>query len=331
MRDVAKHADVSQTTVSRVLNRKNTTISISDETRDKVLAAVEELGYRLNMHARSLRTQQTNMIAVLLADITNSFYPHIAHSIQNVARDEGFDMMISNSDHVYKNELLFCEAISRRTVDGIIMVPIHLTEEDMDDLCNRINIPISILGQHIDHPNIDVVYANDEQAVYDATTWLIEEKGHQDVGFVGVPDILPPGPRRWRGFCHAIADAELELTEDYLFEGDFTREGGRQVGKELLKRKKKPTALMVSNDSMAIGLILSLQEVGIRVPEDIAIIGYDDILEASIIRPALTTIEQNSVDIGHKLAGMLFKRIENPDLPSRRLEIPNYLIVRQST
>src|SRR5690606_9797010 len=107
MRDVARLAGVSQPTVFRVLNQTDTTISISAETREKVMAAIEELGYRPNMYARNLRTQQTKMIAVLIADITNSFYPHIARSIQNVSREEGYDVMISNSDHVYENEKLF--------------------------------------------------------------------------------------------------------------------------------------------------------------------------------------------------------------------------------
>ena len=193
MRDVAKLAGVSQPTVSRVLNQKDTSIAISEETREKVMAAIEALGYRPNMHARSLRTQETKLIAVLIADITNSFYPHIARSIQTVAREEGFDVMISNSDHVYENEKLFCESVARRAVDGIIMVPIHLTGQDLHDLHRQTGTPIAVLGQHVNHPQIDVVYADDEVSVYNATCWLIEEKGHRKLGFVGVPDNFATG------------------------------------------------------------------------------------------------------------------------------------------
>lgn len=331
MRDVAKLAGVSQPTVSRVLNHTNTSISISDETREKVMAAVEELDYRPNMTARSLRTQQTNMIAVLIADITNSFYPTIARSIQNIAREEGYDVMIANSDHVYQNEKHFCQAIIQRAVDGVILIPIHLTVADLDDLYQRTNVPISVLGQHIDHPKIDVVWADDEQAVYNATSWLIHEKGHREVGYVGVPEILPPGPRRYQGFVNAMTAANLQLNDTYIFEGDFTLDGGRRVGRELLKLSQLPSALMVANDAMALGVILTLQENGVRIPEDVAIVGFDDIPEAKIIRPALTTIEQDSIDIGSKLAHLLFERIENPDLPSRKLETKNTLIIRDST
>ncbi|MEQ8676665.1 MAG: LacI family DNA-binding transcriptional regulator [Aggregatilineales bacterium] len=331
MRDVAKLAGVSQPTVSRVLNQKDTSISISDETREKVIAAVEQLGYRPNMAARSLRTQKTKLIAVLIADITNSFYPHIARSIQSVAREEGYDVMIANSDHIYQNELLFCESIKSRAVDGIILVPIHLTEHDLHDLYTQTNTPISVLGQHINHPKVDVVWADDEEAVFKATSWLIQEKGHSRLGYVGVPDTLPPGPRRYKGFMRAIEKAQLTVAPEHILEGDFTLEGGRHLGQNLLKLDTLPTAFMVTNDAMALGLMLALQEGGVRIPEDVAVIGYDDIPEARIIRPALTTIEQNSADIGYKLAHLLFERMENPDLPSRRLETPNNLVIRDST
>lgn len=331
MRDVAKLAGVSQPTVSRVLNQKDTDIPISPETREKVMAAVAELGYRPNMHARSLRTQETKLIAVLLADITNSFYPQIARSIQTVAREQGFDVMISNSDHVYENEKLFCESVSRRAVDGIIMVPIHLTEQDLRDLYKQTGTPISVLGQQVTHPQIDVVYADDEAAIYEATKWLIEEKNHTKLGLVGVPDILPPGPRRRNGFLRAIQDANLQIPDEHMIVGDFTLEGGRAVGKQIANLDDFPSAMVVLNDAMALGIILSLQEAGIRVPEDIAIVGYDNIPEATIIRPALTTIEQNSAFIGRELSRLLFERIENSDLPARRVKLLNDLIIRDST
>ncbi len=331
MKDVAKLAGVSQPTVSRVLNQKDTTISISDETREKVMKAVEELGYRPNMHARSLRTQETKLIAVLMADITNSFYPQIARSIQMVAREEGFDVMISNSDHIYENEKLFCEAVSSRAVDGIIMVPIHLTEQDLHDLYQQTGTPISALGQQVVHPQIDVVYGDDERAIYDVTLWLIEELGHSRLGFVGVSDILPPGPRRRNGFMRAIKKAKLDVLPEHIIEGDFTLEGGKVVGRQLASLEILPTAVVVSNDAMALGVILALQEADIRVPEDVAIVGYDDIPEATIIRPTLTTIEQNSAYIGHELARLLFERIEDSSLPARRVELPINLIVRDST
>jgi len=303
---------------------------ISEETRERVLAVVEELNYHPNILARSLRTQQTQMIAVLLADISNSFYTKIARAIQDVASEYGYDVLIANSDHIYKNELSFCDAVTRRPVDGVVMVPFHMTPDDLTQFVTRTNTPVTVLGQHVDHPIIDVVYADDEYAEYETTLWLIQERGHRRLGFVGVPANLPPGPRRFRGFMRALDEARIALNPAHVVEGDFTLEGGKRAAYELIQRGDLPSVLVAINDLMAIGLILALQEAGYRVPEDVAVVGYDDIPEATIVRPTLTTIAQDSRDIGEKLARALFDRILQPDIPRRVFESSRDLIVRDS-
>jgi DNA-binding LacI/PurR family transcriptional regulator len=331
MRDVARLAGVSQPTVSRVLNQKDTDITISDETISKVMAAIEELGYRPNVLARSLRTQKTQMVALMLADITNSFYHPIARGVHDVAREHGYDVLIADSDHVYENEVQFFEAVTRRPVDGVIMVPIHLSVQEIDNFIMRTQTPVVVLGQHIEHPSIDVVYVDDETAIYNTTRWLIQEKQHRRIGYVGVPDELPPGPRRYRGYMKALRDCRLQPDHRIVVEGDFTMDGGRRAARELIERGNLPSALMVANDLMAIGVILTLQEAGYRVPEDVAVVGFDDIPEARIVRPTLTTIVHNSAEIGVKLAKLLFERIDNPDLPTRRVTGSYKLAERGST
>lgn len=331
MRDVARLAGVSQPTVSRVLNQKDTDITISDETISKVMAAIKELGYRPNVLARSLRTQKTQMVALMLADITNSFYHPIARGVHDVAREHGYDVLISDSDHVYDNEMQFFETVTRRPVDGVIMVPIHLSVQEIDNFIKRTQTPVVVLGQHIEHPSIDVVYVDDEDALYNTTRWLIEQKAHRHVGYVTVPDELPPGPRRFRGYQRALTACGLLPDPRMIVEGDFTLNGGRRAARELIERGNLPSALMVANDLMAIGVILALQEAGYRVPEDVAVVGFDDIPEAQIVRPTLTTIVHNSAEIGIKLAELLFERIENPDLPPRRVPGSYRLAEREST
>lgn len=330
MRDVARLAGVSQPTVSRVLNSADTAISISEETRSKVLAAVEELNYRTNMLARGLRTQQTQMLAVLIADISNSFYHPIVRAIQDVAREHNYDVMIANSDHIYDNERHFCEAVTRRPVDGVIMVPMHLTDEDLDDFITRTNTPLAVLGRHVQHPYIDVVYVDDEQAIYDVTMWLVQEQHHKSVGYVGVPDNLPPGPRRYRGFQRAMMTLHMKVQPEHLVISDFTMEGGKTAAQKMLQSGNLPSAVLVLNDLMAIGAILAFQEAGLRIPDDIAVVGFDNIPECEIVRPGLTTIAQDSLDLGHKLATCIFDRLDNPDLPTRRLESPMTLVKRES-
>lgn len=331
MHDVARLAGVSQPTVSRVLNQTKTAIPVSEKTRQKILAAVKELGYRPNMTARSLRTQRTQMISLLIADITSSFYHLIAQAVQDVARSHDYDMLIANSDHVYENEKRFCEAVMRRPVDGVIMVPQHLTYDDLDDLITITNTPVAVLGQHVQHPAVDVVYADDESATFDAVSWLISERGHDSIGYIGVPLAYPPSPRRWRGFKRALDAAGIAIDPDFLMEGDWHPEGGRRAVETLLEKDRLPSAIFALNDLMAIGAILALQDAGLSVPDDIAVMGFDNMREATMVRPHLTTIAQHPTDIGYKVAEALFDRIEGraPET-RRRIESPLKLIVRES-
>jgi LacI family transcriptional regulator len=330
MYDVAKLAGVSQPTVSRVLNQNDTSVPISDETRQRVMAAVEKLGYRPNVLARSLRTQRTQTIALLIADLSNGFYHPIARAVQDVAHLHDFEVLISNSDHVYENEKHFCQIVSRRSVDGVIMVPIHLTNDDLEQFFSETRTPMCVLGSQINHPSIDNVYVNDEQATYEAIRWMIEDRGYTRFGFIGVSEDLPPGPRRFKGFMRALTDSSLTFEPRFLWTGDFTMESGIEAAHGLLNRGELPRAIFVLNDLMAIGTILTLQEAGYRIPEDVAVLGFDNIPEAKIVRPALTTIAQNPRDLGEKLAELLFSRLENPDVPRRILEGSYELIVRDS-
>ena len=332
MHDVARLAGVSQPTVSRVLSQHEITAQISDETRQRVLDAVKTLGYRPNAVARSLRTQRTQTVALLVADLWNSFYHPMARAVQDVARQHDYEVLIVNSDHIYENEKHFCEIVLGRGVDGVVMVPIRLTNEDLGHYVSQTNIPFVVLAEYVTHPNIDVVYVNDERATYEATCWLASECGYQKIGFVGVPDYMPPGPRRLRGFMQALEDCGLMFDPRFLQIGDFTQAGGAKAAYNLMQNEELPGVLVIANDLMAIGAVLAFQEAGYSVPGDIGIVGFDDIPEATIVRPTLTTIAQDPRDIGLKLANALFERIENPDIVERRIFESSFkLIPRQST
>jgi DNA-binding LacI/PurR family transcriptional regulator len=330
MRDVAKRAGVSQPTVSRVLNQTHTAISISDETRSKVMAAIEELNYQPNVLARSLRTQKTQMIAVMVAHISNSFYHPIVAAIQDVASAYEYDVMIGNTDHLQRNEVQFCEAVTRRPVDGVILVPIHLTTTDIVSFINRTQTPVVVLGNQINHPMIDVVHVDDETPLTDATRWLIHERGHRRFGFITVEDDVPIGPRRFAGVKRALDEAGLSIRPEHIAVGDFTIDSGRRAALQLIEADELPSVVVALNDLMAIGAILTFQEAGLRVPEDIAVMGFDDIPEASIVRPALTTIAQDSTEIGRNLAECLFNRIANPTQPRVWHSGEAKLIIRDS-
>jgi LacI family transcriptional regulator len=262
---------------------------------------------------------------------TFSFYHPIARTVQDVARTPDYDALIANSDHVYENEKHFCEAVMRRPVDGVVMAPQHLTCEDIDDLLTITNTPIAALSQHINHPLVDVVYADDEKGTYEANKWLIPERGYETIGYVGVSSTFAPGIRRWRGFRRALDEMGMTIQADFIMAGDFTVDSGRNAVQSLLKNRRLPSVIFAVNDLMAIGVISALHDAGLSVPEDVAVMGFDNIPETTIITPKLTTVAQYPRDIGQKLAEVLFERIDGlaPDA-GRRVKIPLTLILRES-
>jgi LacI family transcriptional regulator len=331
MRDVAKLAGVSQSTVSRVLSKTPSLVPISDETTKRVYEAVDQLGYYPNLTARSLRAQQTNMIAIMIADLSNPFYHSIVRTVQDIARKRHHDVLIANTDHSKEYETAFCEAMMRRPVDGILMVPYHLTDDEIDHLFKRTGAKIVALAKHLTHPQIDVAYADDERATFDAVTWLIQRKGHNRIGFIGVSKAFPPGLRRWQGFVQAMQSAGCPIRDEYLQEGDWSVESGQRAMKALLELPEPPTAVFACNDFMAIGAIDMAHNLGFCIPDDVAIVGFDNIPEATLIRPKLTTLAQYPAEIGRRLGEALFERIEGLEGPRRTFEIPYRLIEREST
>ena len=309
MHDVAKLAGVSQSTVSRVLSDTPTPFPVTAETRQRIMDAVESLGYQPNMIARSLRTQHTQMIAVMIGDISNAFYHPIVRAVQDVAHSQDYDVLISNGDHIYENELRFLRTVLRRPVDGVIIAPHRLTLDDLDSFIKRSHIPVVAVGAQVEHPLVDVVGGTSQPATYEAITWLIKAKGHQRIGFIGVADDMPPGPARLRGYERAMNDAGLAIEPDFVQKVEFTVEGGVHAMQTFLQQPRPPSVVFASNSLMAIGAIMTAKAAGYRIPEDIGVMGFDDIPEARIIDPNLTVIARDLPAIGAQVAHLLFERI----------------------
>jgi LacI family transcriptional regulator len=334
MRDVARAANVSQSTVSRILSPATTSskVLISDETKEKVLTVVKELGYHPNQYARSLRGKKNHMIGMLIADISNPFYHPMVRAVQDVASQYHYSVMIANSDHLREKEVLFCESLLRRPVDGAVIIPYHLTDDDLQNMIARTGMAISAVGNHIQHPEVDVTFADDAKASYEAIHWLIEQRGHRRIAMICGNHEFPVIIRRRGAFCKAMADAGLSVPDEYIIEDEWTVDGGRRAITALLKLPEPPTALFAASDILAIGALEAAEEMNYRVPEDIAIIGFDDIEAASWVRPRLTTVAQFPGEMGTILAKALFQRILGEySGPSRRYEVPCRLIEREST
>lgn len=331
MRDVARLARVSQSTVSRVLSPSNaTSVPISPETVQRVFAAVEQLGYHPNLTARSLRGQKTHMIAMMIADIANPYYQFMVRKVQDVAQRHNYDVLIVNTDHRYEAEQHFMDGIIRRPVDGVILCPYHLNYNDIDKLIERSNAAVVALGQHVIHPQVDRVYADDDKITSETTHWLIQQRHHQRIAFIGVPD-TEVGKRRFGAFKRAMDEAGLHVPAEYIETGDFTIEAGERAMRALLSLKQPPTAVFACNDLMAVGSLVAAEDMGFHVPSDVAVVGFDNIPEASRMCPKLTTVAQYPSEMGEKLAEALFARIEGTEMgPGRLFEVPCKLIVRES-
>ena len=333
MRDVARAANVSQSTVSRILSPSSakSDVPISEETKEKVLAVVKELGYQPNQYARSLRGQKNHVIAMLIGDIGNPFYHPMVRAVQDVASQYHYSVMIANSDHLREKEMLFCESLLRRPVDGAIIVPWHLTDADLQNLIDRTGMAVSVVGSHVQLPDVDIVYADDTKASYEAVRWLIEQRGHQRIAMICANHEFPVIKRRYGAFRQAMEDAGLAVSLEYVVEGDWSEESGRRAISTLLALPTPPTAVFAANDTMAIGALDAAEKMNYRVPEDIAIIGFDDIPAASWVRPQLSTVAQYPGEMGTLLAKALFERIAGEyDGPSRRFEVPCRFFERAS-
>lgn len=331
MRDVARLAKVSQSTVSRVMSPSASKVTISKDTQQKVLAVIQELGYHPNQYARSLRGKKNQMIGMLIADITNPFYHPIVRAVQDVAFQHHYGVIIANSDHLREKELLFCESLLRRQVDGAVLIPYHLNDDDLQNLIARTGMSISAVGNHIQHPEVDVTYADDAKASYEVVRWLIEQRGHRRIAMICASHRFPVTVRRYGAFCQAMAAAGLPVPAEYVVEGDWSVEHGQRAITALLELPTPPTAVFAASDTIAIGALEAAIEKKYRVPEDIAIIGFDDIPLAAWVRPRLSTVAQYPGAMGTLLANALFQRILGEySGPCRRFEVPCRFMERES-
>ncbi len=331
MRDVARAAQVSQSTVSRILSAGNgVSVPISAQTTKRVLETVAELGYQPNLHARSLRGQKTQMIAMMIADIANPFYHILVRRVQDIAREHGYDMLIANTDHDPEFERHFLDGIIRRPVDGVILTPYHLKEHEISRMMTRTGVRVTVIGQHLNLPEVDRVFADDGLATHDAVRWLIQERGHRRIAYLSVPGTVP-SRRREAGYRGAMREAGLNLPDVYVQPGAFTSESGDAAAAFLLALPEPPTAIVACNDLMALGCLEAANRLGVRVPEALAVVGFDDIPEARRTTPKLTTIAQFPAEMGEYMARALFERINSDEpLSARSYEVPCRLIVRES-
>lgn len=332
-KDVARQAGVSVTTVSQVINaHSGGNIRISEDTRARVWQAIEELGYAPNVSARSLRTQRTNLLAVLVPDIANPFYPQLIRGVQLVAIEHGYDLLVYDADDHPQREKSFIDAILQRQVDGVVLVPFYLQDEDIQRMAWS-HIAVAVMhGAPSLIPGVDVLKVDQTAALNSLIRHLVD-KGHQRIAHIsGTLDNIA-GSSRLEGYRQALEAEGIAYDERLVGIGNFRADCVPGLIDHLFANgAPPPTAIFAANDVMAIAAIYELQRRGFRVPDDVAVCGYDNIPEAATMIPALTTIDQHMQQEGRLLAQLLVERLASDSpLPERAVPFEFDLVIREST
>jgi LacI family transcriptional regulator len=327
--DVARRANVSQAMVSYIVN-DNTTISIPEETRQRILTAMDELGYVPNVMARRLQSSKTLTVAGIIPDIINPFYPLFERGIQDVTDQHDYDLIMYNTDGCKNKEQKYLQSLLQGRVDGLIGVFFHLSVKDLLPLIeqNLFVVRLEAKYKKQGHLPIDNVYVDNIAAATTATNYLIS-KGHKNIGMLTSND----GPAQCRelGYREALEKHHIPIDKRKIRGGSYNENGGYQAMHELIRQNVPLSAIFAANDLMAMGAMVAIREAGLTIPDDIAVVGFDDITSAKLVFPGLTTIAQPQRQMGQRAAEMLFERLNGTVAEAGRSEeIPYKLIIRES-
>lgn len=326
-KDIARLAQVSQATVSLVLNGISDA-SVPRVTQLKVLHAAKSLGYVPNRVAQSLRTQQTKTLACIVPDITNPFYPALERGAQKSAESNGYDVLIYNTDGLLAKERRCLDRLLEGRVDGVIGVFFHITAVDLRPLLERQIgvVRIEANPKKIGPWPLDNLFVDNVGGAKAATQYLIQ-RGHRRIAMIAGAG----GPERNRvsGYLQALNEAGLE--PQLVSHGDFNEESGYRLTKEILSGAR-PTAIFAGNDLMAFGAMSAIREAQLTIPDDMAVMGFDDIFAARFVTPPLSTINQFQYELGRVAAEMVLERINKlpADASGRQRQMPFEVVKRQS-
>lgn len=330
IKEIADRAGVSIATVSHAFRNPG---RVSDETRKKVLDAAKEFGYQPNKLAASLRTSRSGNIVAIIPDVTDSHNSNIIKSIEKVAHSRGYSVLLGDAQGSEEREREFAAMTMSRQADGIILMSHRLPFEigDGEGQMSLANLPPIVSGcEFTGYDGIPVVAIDDVQAAMDATQHLISY-GHRDIAVVTGNMSSTSSRDRLEGFRGAMSRSGLSCNEDLIVYADYTLRSGEIAAETLLLNKNRPTAIFCFSDEIALGCMFALRQHGFLVPEDISVMGFDNIPVAKYLSPPLTTIAQPTEEIGTVCATILLDLIEDKAPEKLRNLLPHELLIREST
>jgi LacI family transcriptional regulator len=289
-----------------------------------------ELGYQPNALARSLRRKETYTLGVIVPDSADPFFAEVVRGIEDTSFQRGYTITLCNSDHDLDKELLYTNALREKQVDGILFFSAGgKSTEHIQKLQER-RMPLVVVDRYSLNMELDSVQIDNDWGGWHATRHLVE-LGHRRIACITGPSDLTLSAERVTGYRRAMEEDGLPADESLIIKGDFQFESGYQAARQLLTIDIPPTAIFACNDLMAVGVVNAAQELDIKVPADLSVIGFDDVRLASFINPPLTTIAQPKYEIGRIATTMLLERINDPDMPPRQRMLDTELVVRRST
>ena len=325
MSDVARAAGVSIATVSRAL--ANAGAGVSPELRERVLAAVAELDYHPNHLPRNMRARSSRTIGLVISDIENPYFTAVVRGAEDVAHRRGYTMVLANTDEDAEREALCLQTMAAERAAGVVVASTGQHSAGLRRLIST-GIPVVALDRRIAGANVDTVVVDNETAAYEAVRHLAS-LGHRRVAMVGGPGKVSAISEREAGYERAVRDHGLE--RGLLWHGDLREAGGRRTTLELLREPERPTAIFSVNSMSTIGVLHALRDLGLRAPDDVSVIGFDDIPTGDLLDPPLSVVRQPTYQLGARAAELLLRRVQEPDAPVQEVVLAASLVLRPST
>lgn len=327
MKDIAKLAGVSTSTVSHVINK---TRFVSEEISERVNNAAKELNYYApSALARSLKVNRTKTIGMLVTTSTNPFFGEVVKGVERSCYQKGYSLILCNTEGDNERMRESINTLLQKRVDGLILMCSSLEGERIDVFERYPDIPVVVMDWGPMLFTSDKIQDNSLRGGYLAAKYLID-CGHKEVGCITGPLIKHQAQMRYEGYKRAILETELEFNANWIVESDFECEGGYQAFKKMVERGPLPSSIFVSNDMMAMGVINAANELGIQIPEQLSIIGYDDIHIAKFMSPSLTTIHQPKYRLGQAAVETLLRKLDEKFVEAQVVQLEPTLVERNS-
>ncbi len=326
LKDVAKAAMVSQATVSRVLNNNP---SVDTVLRERVNQAVHALAYEPNRAARRLRAQSSNVIGLIISDIQNPYFISIIRGIEDAAYAQNMSIILCNSDEDVKKQAMYLNVMQAEKVGGLIFVPTLGTKGSSLESLIHAGVAITALDRNLADINIDTVKVDNVRGAYDAVKHMID-LGYRRIGIIIASNEITTGRERYQGYVNALNDAGIPIENKLVKNGDSRTESGHRLTHELINSAQPPEAIFTGNNMVTLGALRALREAGKQIPEDIALIGFDDMPWSGELCPPLTAVSQPTYELGQEAVALLLRRIAHPTAPTRTVILQTKLIERQS-